>query len=172
MTFSFSDQIEIISGHQGLFWYSLVIDHLFDDISHLFNEFIRSDNFSVDCRPLIVKNDSRINTRYLDSAFNYDRLSMSDFKFLSKYELLNFFDDYGNDDNWGDDRPDFKVILNKFETLLIEEISEEYLLISKEWFDKDDVLLSVDSNVYLYYFLIIWIDQNKKMIKIIQWKYD
>jgi hypothetical protein len=172
MSLKFWGQDEIKEGQQAIFWYLFLTDSIPDSPNNFFNEFIHSDNFKEDCLPFIVKKSIGKNDRFLKHAFNANNLTIADFKILSNAEILHFFDEYSKDSKWGDDKDDFIVIMNRFSTLIRKETSDKFFLISKEWFDKANKILNEDSDIYLYYFLIIWLDVDNKMVNVCEWNYD
>lgn len=173
MSFKFWRQFEILQGQQGIFWYVFLVDENHAGVEDPVNEFIHSDHLKNDCQPLIVKEHTNKSDRFLEPAFKPDSLSLTDFKMLKKDELVSFFDEYSKDDTWGkEDKDDFVMIMNKFIQLIPDGSNARFFLLSKEWFDKGNSVLNEDSDIYIYYFLIIWLDPEKKIINVCQWNYD
>jgi hypothetical protein len=172
MSLKFWAQTEIIEGNQAIFWYLFLIDNISGTVNDFLNTFIHSANFKENCLPFMVKKNRGENDRFLKHAFNADALDIEDFKILKKDELFNFFDNYSREGSWGDDRADFLIIKKKLNDLIEKETTDHFYLISKEWFDKGSKLLNDNSDIYLYYFLIIWLDSDKKVVNICELNYD
>jgi hypothetical protein len=172
MTAKFWGQYEIREGHQAIFWYILLISDVSNELDDFLNSFLRSDSFRDFCLPFTVKKFPMENYPFLERAFNQDTLSLSDFKVFSKKQLVSFFKDYSTSPSWGDDKDEFATIMNGYFDLLQKEASDRFFLISKEWFDKGDKILNSDSEIYIYYFLIIWFDGDKKVLNVCEWIYE
>ena len=170
MIFDFYGQYEIREGYQAIFWYIVQFDPAALELKKVIGNFLHSDNFRDFCSPFIVKKYGRENNRFLQGAFNQAALEISDFKIFRKEELVKFFDDYSNTNDWGEDRAAFVAVMSDFNEFLRKEGCDSFFLISKDWFKRGDRLLSLDSEFYSYYFLIIWLDN--RTINICEWSYD
>jgi len=172
MNAKFLGQYEIREGYQAIFWYIFLIDATSDSLESSANDFICSESFRENCLPFIIKKKPKEGSRFLQRAFNQDSLNISDFRILTKEDVLLFFSDYATSDGWNDDREDFITLMNGFNEIFKEEPTDHFFLISKEWFDKGNKILSADSEFYIYYFLMVWFDTDKKIINICEWVYD
>jgi hypothetical protein len=172
MSLKFLRQDEINEGHQNIFRYLFLTEDVPNIVNDFLDVFLHSEDFKNDCLPFIVKGNLGKNDRFLKHAFSEEVLSITDFKEFSKEKLLHYFDVYSKDSSWGDDRADFVVLLNKFVDLIRTEKSDQFYLISKEWFEKGNEILNDSSEFYLYYFLIIWLDRDKKVVNVCEWNYD
>ena len=98
---------------------------------------------------------------------------MDDFKQVDKNGLIKFLDDYAEEDDWETDRDDFIKIKDRYFEFLENVQSKNFYIISKEWFDQNDKRLRQEESwIYTYYFLIIWIDEIKKILTVSEWTYD
>jgi len=172
MVFNFCGQYEIREGYQAVFWYLAQCDPASLELKEVIRNFLHSDNFRDFCRPFIVKKYGRENNRFLRRAFNQDALELSDFKTFGKEELVIFFEDYSNTNDWREDRADFVAVMSDFDELIRKEKCDCFFLISKDWFKKGDKLLSPDSEFYSYFFLIIWLGVDNRTINVCEWSYD
>ena len=172
MTFSFLGQDKITEGEQAVYWYLFSINTTINDTSFLINEFLHSENFKNEALPFIVKKDTNSRFLFLNRAFNEDVLSVKDFKLLRNDQLYEYFLKYSNESDWGDDRKDFKILLEKFNELFSKEAAEKVFLINMDWFDKSNPTLNSDSEFYLYYFITIWVDKSKQQLNVCEWIYD
>ena|ERR1700722_10508627 len=172
MTAKFWGQYEIRIGYQAIFWYIFLINDASDELDLFFNWFLHSDNFRDFCLPFNVKKSARENNHFLQRAFVQDALSLSDFKVFSKEQLVGFFRDYSTSKSWGDDRNDFVTLMKSYIELVQKEACDHFFIISKEWFAKGNKVLNADSEIYIYYFLIIWFDREKRVLNVCDWIYD
>ncbi|MGV3588355.1 MAG: hypothetical protein ACO1OF_15230 [Adhaeribacter sp.] len=147
-------------------------------------DFIDSEYFRLDCtRDDIKVKPLQQQDNYLKSAFNLEKLSIEDFKALTLFGLIAFFDKYGTE-KWGEsDRGDFIVVLNKLKNYLSHlGDSFTFFLISKEWFENqesrrnpenaDNKLKEPEFWIYGYYFIAIGISKAKKELIAIVMFYD
>jgi hypothetical protein len=167
---SVGGQREIIMGNQGIEFYWFSIDNAPLRLSNFMDEFLHSSMFKNECVSKREKEDANPIFPYLGSAFN-DKLAISDFRLLTKEEILEFFSDYSKLDEWGEDKGDFLNLFNNFSNFLSREHCNDYFIISKEWFDSFHAILTASSKIYNYYFLIIWINQIKEL-RVCVWNYD
>jgi hypothetical protein len=172
MRTTYLGQNEIRSEYQAIFWYTFSAEDIIGPEESWLIEFVHSESFKESVRPEIVKQAKSENHRFLESAFNLSNLEVTDFRALKKEDLIRFFHDYAQLNDWGEDRAGFIDVMDKFDDLIEKESSDKFFLLSKEWFDKDDRVLSQDSWVYTYYFLIIWIDIDRKIANVCEWIYD
>ncbi|MBI9056120.1 MAG: hypothetical protein JEY96_20025 [Bacteroidales bacterium] len=170
----FVKQIQISEKFQGIYLTEFsLIDKLEQDEHLIINKFLKSNSFSYDCLPEIVKQSNVKSDYYLRQLFDTDKISFEDFRKLNKKEISNFFINYSNESDWGDDRKEFKTLLEKFISLLHEYPSDKFYLISQDWFDIDSKKMRNPENwIYTYYFLVIWFDREKKTMIVCDWNYD
>ncbi len=106
-------------------------------------------------------------------AFNIDRIKISDFKKLNKEETTKFLFDFLNEKDWGDDKNEFATLLNKYFEIHEQFDNNDFYVISKDWFDRDDEkVIEPESWCYIYYFLIISVDRNSNLLTSTEWQYD
>jgi hypothetical protein len=172
MNVTFLGEHEISSGSQALFWHIFIVDNYSTLSDKFFDDFLLSESFGLFCQPFLKKRTRGQNDRFLDGAFNREVLQISRFRKLTRDNLLDFLGDYAKSEDWGDDRKDFTTILDEFEKLVKSETAPFFFFISKEWFDKEDNLLSADAEIYIYFMLIIWFDADKRILNVCQWSYD
>lgn len=167
-------QTQIAEGFQGfnLTEFAILHEISYDD-SEIIDNFIKTENFSLDCLPEIVKNDRENPDFYLRQLFDNNKLSINDFKMLSKIELINYFESFAKHDDWGDDKIDFETLLGIFKSEIENSKSDKYFLIDKDWFDKEsDKIRDPESWIYINYFLAIWIDRIENKLTVCEWNYD
>src|SRR6185312_6173998 len=172
MTVKFWGQHEIREEYQAIFWYIFLVEDTLGESVDLINEFIHSNYFTDFCLPFIVKKYTGENYRFLQRAFNRDVLDLSFFRSFNKKELKNFFEEYAGSASWGDDRNAFVTLIKRFNDIFNSEVGDQFFLISKEWFTSGDKILNADSEFYIYYFLIVWFETDKKVINICELNYD
>lgn len=172
--FKLNSQKEIDEECQGinLSEFAFSNDQKLEEVE-LIDFFIHSKSFTDESRREIVKNDTE-NRPFLSQAFEIDLIKIKDFRKYSKNELIKFLNDYAEADDWGDtDGDDFVKLKDRFLEFLKAVKSDNFYIISKEWFDEKDKKLREPENwIYLYYFLIIWIDEANKTLTISEWTYD
>ena len=106
-------------------------------------------------------------------TFNFDNVKISDFNKYDKNETVKFLIDFLNESDWGEDRIEFSNLLDKYFEIHEQLISNEFYIISKDWFDKSDKRLIEPENwCYTYYFLIISIDRHSNLLTLSEWTYD
>ena len=171
MNVTFFGQHEIRLEYQALFWYIFLVDN-FSASDKSFDDFLSSDSFGLFCQPFIKKRARSQNVRFLESAFNQKALEISKFKKLAPEDLLNFLNDYAKAGDWGCDRADFVAIQDEFGKLLKKETAPFVFLINKEWFKKEDNLLSADAEIYVYFLLFIWFDADSGILNVCQLSHD
>src|SRR5580692_11163211 len=169
MNAKFFGQYEITAGYQALFWYIFLVDNSSTPSDKFFDDFLSSESFELFCQPFLKKRTRGQNDRFLEGAFSREALQISNFRKLTRENLLNFLSDYAKSENWGNDRKDFTTILEQFEKPLKQESAPFFSLISKEWFKKKDNLLNADAEIYIYFMLIMWFDAEKKILNVCQW---
>lgn len=172
MAIRFIEQRKNIQGYQGVFWSIFSIDKLPLSEPPFIDGFVRSKNFRYDCLPDIVKENRDKKLRYLSPAFNEDVLSVKDFKVLKKDELVQHFEGYSKDGSWGDDLGDFINLKNLLKEIIQDAGSDGFFLIDKDWFGKGDAILNSDSEFFIYFFFIIWLDAKKMTLNVCRLNYD
>jgi hypothetical protein len=165
-------QNKIQSEYQGMFWHTFFAEDSIVPEESWLMEFVHSDNFRKSIRQEAVKQPASLTYPFLKGGFNLSNLDVTNFKVFNKAGLVDFFNEYAQSDDWGEDRAAFIAIMDEFNRLLEKQRSDKFFLISKEWFSKGDPVLNQDSEIYLYYFLIIWIDIDKGIVNVCEWDYD
>jgi hypothetical protein len=171
--YKIKQHIELDEQFQGV----NITEFFYSDTSNLSNgeiitDFIHSKHIENDCIRNSVKNSPH-KDEYLKGAFELSELNSGDFKKSSKEEIESFLSDVLAEPDWHEDIEDFKKILNKFIDFLRDLKTNEYYLINKVWFeDLYSNKTRPESWVYNYYFLILWIDNNSKIIGYSEWDSD
>jgi hypothetical protein len=172
MEIAFLGQHEIRSEYQVIFWYTFSIEGISKKEEDFLIEFIHSSYFKEFGKPSIVKQSQSTSDRFLQGAFNLGNLDITNFKAFDRKGLVQFFKEYSQSPDWGEDRKEFVTIMKRFGKLLEKEKNDHFFLISKEWFRQGDQILNADSEFYTYYFLIMWLNIGEKTINICEWNYD
>ena len=173
MTFEVKRHIETNESYQGF----NLTEFTFNLSGYLDNDqiaetFIRSSHFSFESLRDVLKNNPD-NKEYLRCTFNIDKIKLEDFRKLNKSETIQFLIDFLNGPNWGQDKPDFEKLLDKYSEIHQALSEKDFYLISKDWFDKDDEkVLGREHYLYLFYFLILHIDRETNSLIITEWTYD
>jgi len=164
-------QVQIAEEFQGILMTIFSLTDNFERADNLIiDEFLKSNSFAVDCLGEKAKKNPEI---YLRQLFDNQKISVEDFRELNENEIANFFIDYSNESDWGEDRKEFKNLVEKFKTIIGNYPSDKFYLISKDWFEKDNEKIRNPENwIYLYYFLVIWFDNEKKSLIVCEWTYD
>jgi len=171
-SFQIKRQIEMDVNYQGitLTEFSISAD---DNIGNdqIIDTFIRSCSFNYDSLRDCVKKEP--DKGYLRQVFNIDKIKIADFKKHSKVGVTNFLCSFINRPEWGDDRNEFAKLLNWYFEIHDQFGDNDFYVISKEWFDKDDErVIEPESWIYSYYFLIISVDRNLNLLTLTEWSYD
>jgi hypothetical protein len=131
---------------------------------YILNDFLKSGHIEKDCIRDYVKNSPN-RDGFLKGAFILSEINSDDFKKYSRNEVVKFLNDILLEPDWHEDLEDFKRIHDRFIHFLNDLNADIYFTISKEWFDDlSSKKLTPESWVYVYYFLIIWIDNNSKTL--------
>ena len=172
-TFEIKAHKEIDVSFQGinLTEFSFKVDNKVDS-DEIVDTFIRSNHYSFDSLSNCRKKEPE--KPYLKQAFNVDYLKIADFKKSSKEEISQFLIDYLNEANWGDDRNEFAMLLDKyFEIHSQFSLENDFYIISKDWFaQEDERVIEPESYCYTYYFLIISVDRKLNLLTFTEWTYD
>ena len=137
----------------------------------LVDNFMRSKQFSYGSLRDCVKKEPE--KGYLRRAFNIDRIKVTDFKKTDKEGTSKFLFNFVNEPNWGDDRNEFVKLLDRYFEIHSEFGNNDFYILSKDWFDKDDErLIEPESWCYMYYFLIISVDRKSNLLTLTEWTYD
>ncbi len=171
-TFETKRHIEIDESYQGINLTEFVIqvDEQMDN-DQIVDTFVRSKQFSFDSLRDCVKAEP--DKGYLRQAFNVERVKITDFKKTDKQGVSKFLNDFLNEPDWGDDKNDFEKLLDRYFEIHNGFIENDFYIISKDWFDKDDEkVIEPESWVYTYYFLIISVDRNSNVLTLSEWTYD
>ncbi|MBD8019168.1 hypothetical protein [Kaistella pullorum] len=164
--------IEINEGYQGinLTEFAIGVDELISN-DQIVDTFIRSKKFSFDSLRDFVKAEP--DNGYLRQAFDVDKIKITDFKKTDKQEVSKFLIDFLNEPDWGDDKNEFAKLLDRYFEIHKEFGDNEFYILSKDWFDKEDErVIEPESWVYTYYFLIISVDRKSNLLTLTEWTYD
>jgi hypothetical protein len=172
ITIKSNRHIEIYEGYQGinLTEFAICVDELISN-DQIVDIFIRSKQFSFDsfCDFVISETDKS----YLRKAFDVDKIKITDFKKTDKQGVSKFLFDFINETDWGDDRNEFAKLLDRYFEIHNEFEDNEFYILSKDWFDKEDKrVLEPESWFYIYYFLIISVDRKSNFLTLTEWTYD
>tara|TARA_R110000868_G_scaffold124353_3_gene328786 strand:- start:1085 stop:1606 length:522 start_codon:yes stop_codon:yes gene_type:complete len=164
--------IEINEGYQGLNLteFAFGVDELISN-DQIVDTFIRSKYFSFDSLRDCVKAEP--DKGYLRQAFDIDKIKITDFKKTNKQGVSKFLFDFINKPDWSDDRNEFAILLDRYFEIHNEFGNNEFYILSKDWFDKEDErVFEPESWVYIYYFLIISVDRKSDLLTLTEWTYD
>ncbi len=172
MNFVLKKQKEENVENQGvnLVEFDILLNKRYTD-EEVINAFLKSNAYSRDCLHSIVKEHKSNLDWFLRQMFNENTISITDFQKIDKNQLVNFFVDFGNEDDWGDDRGDFHKLLD----VIFEQVEEynSFYLISKDWFSvNDNRIRNPEHWIYTYYFLVIWIDIKSSKLMHYEISYD
>jgi len=183
-TFEIKRHIEFCENFQGINLNEFFInaDHNTSN-DQIVDAFIRSRSFVYDCLWDSMKKETKEHcheqTGFLRRAFDFNKVKITDFKKCSKEETVNFLFAFLNKSDWGDDKSTFSNILDKYLEIHERFLSDDFYIISQDWFDKgnwsergDERLFTPECLIYSYYFLIISIDRNSGSLAITEWVYD
>lgn len=165
VTFTIKRHIEIDENYQGinLTEFSIKADDGMNN-DQIADTFIQSTHYSVESLRDIIK-DNGENIPYLRRAFNIDKINIADLKKLSQEKITKYLLDYINEPDWGEDRNEFAKLLDKYFEIHNELEDNFFYLISKDWFNKgDERVIEPENSVYIYYFLIVYLDKNSKIL--------
>jgi hypothetical protein len=166
-------QRKIQLNYQAIFWYMFSMENIDPEIEESWLiEFVHSDIFKQMIRPESTRPAGPESYPTLESAFHLSHLAQTNLRTVNKEQLNRFFREYAESNDWGDDRAEFIAIMNEFFDVLETRQENKFFFISKEWFNKGDRILSEDSDIYLYYFIIIWINMDDKIVNVCEWSYD
>ncbi len=171
-TITTNRHIEINEGYQGinLTEFAIGVDELISN-DQIVDSFIRSKQFSFDSLRDCVKAEP--DKGYLRQAFDVGKIEITDFKKTDKEGVLKFLFDFINEPDWGDDRNEFAKLLDRYFEIHNEFGDNEFYILSKDWFDKEDErVVEPESWVYTYYFLIISVDRKSNLLTLTEWTYD
>ena len=107
-------------------------------------------------------------------AFNFDKAKITDFKKYTKEEARKFLIDFLNESDWGDnDGGEFSDLRERYFEIHKKITSNDFYIISKDWFEtNDERLIEPENWCYSYYFLIISVDRNSNLLTLTEWTYD
>lgn len=146
--------------------------------AELVDSFIHSNSFTEDSRRECIKNYTGEGS-FLRQLFEIDLVNLSDFKTLDKEGIIKFLNNFD-----GLDRPDDKNGVNfdkniffrlkdKFLELSKAARFDNFYLINKKWFDRNDKRVrEVEYDNFIYYFLIIWTDEINETLTVSEWTFD
>lgn len=164
--------IEIIEAYQciNLTEFDIRVEEEIDN-DKIVDTFIHLRQLSFDSLQHFVKTESK--KGQLRTVFNFDEVKISDFKKTDKQGISKFLFTFINEPDWGDDRDAFAKLLDRYFEIYKEFSTDDFYILSKDWFVKNDErIIEVESWVYIYYFLIISIDRNAKLLILTEWIYD
>jgi len=170
--FEINRHIEINENFQGinLTEFSFNIDNNIDN-DQIVDIFIKSNAFTYDSLRDCIKNEP--DKGYLRRTFNFDKAKITDFKKYVKKEAGKFLIDFLNEPDWGEDRIEFSNLLDKYLEIHEQLMSNDFYIISKDWFENNDErVIEPESWCYIYYFLIISVDRNSNLLTLTEWTYD
>ena len=134
------------------------------------DHFIREQQLSFNSLRNVEKTEEN---QSFANTFNIDRIGIRNFKKVDKKGILKFLYDFLDEDDWGNDKSDFANLLDKYSEIHNQFGDNVFYLFSKNWFAKEDKeVLKPESDIYIYYFLIITIERKSKLLTVIEWKYD
>lgn len=171
--FKLNSQKEIDEDYQGVNISEFIFSNA-ENLSevNLIDSFIHSKSFTEESRREIIKIDTE-NRPFLRQAFEIELVKVDDFKQTDEKGLLKFVNDYADKEDWKTDKNDFIKIKDRFLGFLENVSSKNFYIISKEWYDQNDKRLRQEESwIYIYYFLIIWIDKSNKTLTVSEWTYD
>jgi hypothetical protein len=171
---NFINQIQISENNQGFYLTEFQLDSEVDNSYYsLIDQFIKSDRFTYDCLPEMIKKNKNNPDFYLRQLFDNEKISSFDFQRLDINGLIDFFDNYANHNDGGEDQEDFLKVYADFKTKLSVNKSVDYFLLSKDSFNSDsEKIRNPEGWIYIYYFLVIWVDRQEKKLLICEWNYD
>ena len=164
--------IEINEGYQGinLTEFAIVVEEVISN-DQIVDTFIHSIQFSLDSLRDCVKTEP--DKGYLRQAFDVDKIKIADFKKTDKQGVSKFLINFLNEPDWGDDRNEFAKLLDRYFEIHNVFGNNEFYILSKDWFDKEDErVIEPESWVYTYYFLIISVDRKSNLLTLTEWTYD
>jgi len=152
----------------------------FSTDTDLINTFFNKGGFKKEDFHKIIRTNRDKTTNFLEPAFNFSKINFSDFQELTKSQVYKFV--------WDNISPyEYREI--EEETILFEKVkkffdsnkNEKYFIISKEFFDQtydkdlnlaSDKLIGYDAICYVYYFLVLWIDADSKILTVTEFLWD
>ncbi|WP_215226765.1 hypothetical protein [Echinicola shivajiensis] len=141
------------------------------DSDQIVDTFLRTKHFSYDSLRDFIKKEP--DKGYLRQAFDIEKIKISDFKKTDLKGTTKFLSDFINESEWGDDRNQFSLLLDRYYEIYKELNDNEFYILSIDWFNKDDErLIEPESWCYTYYFLIISLDRNSNTLTLTEWTYD
>lgn len=164
--------IEFNEGYQGvnLTEFTIGLDELISN-DEIVDTFIRSKQFSFDSLRDCVKAEP--DKGYLRRAFDIDKIKITDFKKVDKQGVSKFLFDFINQPDWGNDRNEFAKLLDRYFKFTMSLEDNDFYILSKDWFDKEDErLIEPESWAYTYYFLIISVNRLSNLLTLTEWTYD
>ncbi len=171
-TIDYKRHIEINEGYQGinLTEFAIGVDEpIISD--QIVETFIRSKQFLFDSLRNCVKAEPH--KGYLRQAFDVNKIKITDFKKTDKQGVSKFLFDFINEPDWGEDRNEFAKLLDRYFEIHNEFGDNEFYILSKDWFEKEDERVIEPENwVYTYYFLIISVDRESNLLTLTEWTYD
>lgn len=169
MKLQIHDSTEYYINYQGFKLSNLSYDNADDYTTEQIVEyFINSEYF-----PLACTDETVLRKQAIGCAFNINEVRPENFRKFNNIEIEKYLSDFINEPDWGEDRLDFAKILDRYFEIHKNLDEGIFYVINMDWFEQDDKLL-LDTNhwVYIYYFLIIYIDVKTKTLKFSEWEYE
>lgn len=136
----------------------------------VFRHFLSSNEFTK--YAITNGNDDVTSTPFLRCAFDLSKIAPDDFKKYSSAETLKLLYSFGDDPDWGEDKNDFAELLKQYSPIH-SCLPNEFYYITKDWFSKEDIRLNQpESWCYIYYFLLVSIDNGSNTLSVSEWLYD
>ncbi len=146
--------------------------------TELVDSFIHSTSYTEDSRRECIKNYIGEGS-YLRQLFEIDLVKLNDFKTLDKKGIIQYLDNFDEMDNLGEKQAVhfckniFFRLKDQFLELSKATQFDNFYLISKKWFDRNDKRVrQVEYDCFDYYFLIIWADETNETLTVSEWTFD
>ena len=171
-TFETKRHVKVDESYQGFNLTEFTIEGAEQiDNEQIVDTFLRTKHFSYDSLRDCIKKEPE--KGYLRQAFDIERIKISDFKKTDKKGIIKFLSEFINEPDWGDDRNEFAKLVDRYLEIYNDLSENEFYMLSKDWFDKDDErLIKPESWCYTYYFLIISVNRNTRTLTLTEWTYD
>lgn len=111
----------------------------------------------------------------LGRPFNFVEIKPQDFDHFSGYDDYNrIIREFADEDEWGDDKEDFKALVIKSDYSIRERTSFEngFWFLNKDKFINDETKIDEIHWIYTYWLVFIEIDKSNRIIRTIDFGYD